>query len=399
MEIKELLSTAFVAIRTNKTRSVLTTLGIIIGVGSVILLVAIGSGLQSFVTKEFEALGSNVLFISPGRVSFSGGPPQNVEAKFDFEDVRKIGELGAPIVKSSGMISKGVTIKYRSESFYGNLAGVEEDYQEFGNVEIDKGRFFTKNAVERGQFVGVIGHKVYTELFGEGREAVGKEVDISGRQIKVIGVLKEKGGGIGGSSNENTFAIIPVTTASKLTGINKPAAVMVRTATAEDTTIATRKVKEYFYRKDLTDDDFTILEPKELLSTINSFLGVVTGALSGIAAISLVVGGIGIANIMLVSVTERTREIGLRKALGATRRDILLQFLIEAVVLSVVGGGIGVAGGWGLSVLMSRFIETAVTPWSVGLAFGISAGVGVVSGLAPAIRAARLDPIAALRYE
>lgn len=399
MDILELLRSALTAIRTNKVRSVLTTLGVIIGVASVILLVSIGSGLQSFVTKEFESLGSNVLFISPGRLNFGGGPPQNMEAKFDFDDVRRLEDLGDPITRVSGMVSRGATFKYRSESYYGTLTGVDEDYMEFGNVELETGRFFTKSAVERSQMVAVIGHKVYLELFGDGRLAVGKEIDVAGRQVVVIGVLKEKGGGIGGSGDENSYVFMPVTAASKVTGIEKPAAIMVRTQTPDDTAIATRRIKAYFYRKDLTDDDFTILEPKELLASINSFLGAVTGALSGIAAISLVVGGIGIANIMLVSVTERTREIGLRKAIGATRRDILLQFLIEAMVLSALGGIIGILVGSGFSAILRTFIETSVTWQSVALSFGISALVGIISGLAPAIRASRLNPIDALRYE
>jgi putative ABC transport system permease protein len=377
----------------------LTTLGVIIGVASVILLVSIGTGLQAFVTKEFESLGSNVLLVSPGKINFGGGPPQNVEAKFDFDDVRRLDNLGDPISKASGMISRGMTLKYRSESFYGTLTGVDEEYPEFGNVEIESGKFFSKSAVERSQTVAVLGYKVYTELFGEGRPAIGKEMDIAGRKVEVIGVLKEKGGSFGGGPDENSYVFMPVSAASKVTGIEKPAALMIQTTSPESTELAAKKVKNYFYNQGLTDDDFTVLEPKELLETINSFLGAVTGALSGIAAISLVVGGIGIANIMLVSVTERTREIGLRMALGATRRDILLQFLIESVVLSVFGGAIGIAIGAGLSALMRQFIQTQVSPQSVILAFGISALVGILSGSAPAVRASRLNPIEALRYE
>ena len=399
MDNIELFRSAAVAIRTNKTRSILTTLGIIIGVASVILLVSIGNGLQAFVTREFESLGSNILLISPGKVSFSGGPPRNVEAKFDFNDIKEIGDLGDPIVKATGMISRGGTLKYRSKTFYGNIAGVSEEYLDYGNVEVKMGSFFTKNMLERSQMVAVIGHKVYEELFGGVGEPVGKKIDVVGSQMTVVGVLKEKGGGIGGNSDENTFVLMPVTTASRVTGIKKPAAVMVRTVDAAGTAVAARKIKDYFYRKNLTDDDFTILEPKELLETISTFLGVVTGALSGIAAISLIVGGIGIANIMLVSVTERTREIGLRKAVGATKRHIAWQFLIEAVVLSILGGGLGIGVGTGFSLILRRFIETQVTVGSVLLAFGVSAIVGVVSGLAPAIRASRLDPITALRYE
>lgn len=400
MDFSELIRSSTRAVRTNKTRSFLTTLGVIIGVASVILLVSIGAGLQSYVTREFESLGSNVLLISPGRISFSGGPPQNVEAKFDFDDVRNIENLGEPIIRASGMISRGVTLKYKSKSYYGTVAGVDQDYPQYGNTEIETGRFFSKSEQERSKMVVVIGHKVYTELFGENGNAVGKDIDIAGGRVAVVGVLKEKGGGFGGGGgDENSYVMMPVTSASKLTGIKKPAAVTVRTRTAEDVPIAARKVKEYFYRKNLTDDDFTIMEPKELLNTINSFLGVVTGALSGIAAISLVVGGIGIANIMFVSVTERTREIGLRKAVGATYRDILFQFLAEAIMLSVLGGSVGILIGMGLSLLMGTFIETSVTGGSVVLSFGISCLVGVISGIAPAIRAAKLDPIVALRWE
>jgi putative ABC transport system permease protein len=399
MDKLELLRSALRAIRTNKTRSVLTTLGIIIGVASVILLTSIGAGLQKFVTAEFEALGSNVLFVAPGKVNFGGGPPQNAEAKFDFEDVRNIERLGEPIVQARGMVSRGLTVKRGSESFYGTLVGVSEDYLEVSNVEIEQGEFFSKSSVERSQMVAVIGHKVYVELFKGVGNVIGKEIDVAGRSIKIGGLLKEKGGGFGGGGDENTYVLMPVTAAQKVTGIKKPAAVMVKTVDAEGTILAAKKIKRYFYNKKLTDDDFTVMEPKELLSSINSFLGVVTGALSGIAGISLVVGGIGIANIMLVSVTERTREIGLRKAVGATPGDIMLQFLLEAVVLSALGGMIGIMIGAGLGALLSRFIETNVTGQSVMLAFGISSAVGIISGLAPAVRAARLDPIVALRYE
>lgn len=399
MEFSELIRSSLLAIRTNKVRSFLTTLGIIIGVASVILLVSIGTGLQEYITKEFESMGSNVLYISPGRVSFSGGgPPSNGEAKFDFDDVKNLGNLGSPITKASGMINKGLTVKYQAKSFYGSIAGVEADYVEFGNVKLEQGKFFTSSDVERGKAVVVIGHKVYTELFGDGREVIGKDIDISGRQVKVVGLLEEKGGSLGGGG-ENNYVMMPVTSASKILGIKKPAAIMVRISTADEAAVATKKVKNYFYRRKLTDDDFTVMEPKELLNSINSVLGVVTGALSGIAAISLVVGGIGIANIMLVSVTERTREIGLRKALGATNRDILAQFLMEAVILSALGGGMGIAIGAGLSWIMKSFIQTAVTAGTVGLAFGISAAVGIIAGFTPALRASKLNPIEALRWE
>lgn len=399
MDPIELINSAMLAIKTNKTRSVLTTLGIIIGVASVILLVSIGTGLQAFVTSEFESLGSNIIFIAPGRISFQGGPPQNTESKFRFADLDGLEALGEPIVDASALISRPTTSKYQSHSYTGStITGVDEKYLPGRDLELAGGQFFSKSAVERGQLVAVIGWKVKEELFGKG-EALGKTIDVASHPVKVVAVLADRGGGFGGASEENNAIFVPVTAAVKITGINKPAALSVETSSAQGIPLATLKIKNYFYRRNFTDDDFTVTEPTEILSTINSFLGTITAALSGIAAISLLVGGIGIANIMLVSVTERTREIGLRKAVGATRRDIMLQFLVEAIVLSLIGGSIGIIIGWGGSAIISQFIQTSVTWTSVALAFGVSAVVGIVSGLVPAIRAARLNPIDALRYE
>ena len=399
MDTLELFRTAGISIRTNKTRSILTALGIIIGVASVILLMSIGSGLQGFVESEFETLGSNLVYVAPGRVDFGSGPPGSNASKFTFNDVEALGRMGDPITEASGIISRGVVVKYRNETVGGYITGVDEKYLPGRGLKLQTGSYFGKNSVERSQMVAVIGDKVYEELFKTGESGVGKEIDVSGKNLRVVGVLAQRGGGFSGAQDENSMVFVPVTAAVKVTGIKNPAMIMVRTVDSQGTAVAAGKVKNYFYRRHLTDDDFTVMEPKELLSTIKSFLSAVTGALSGIAAISLIVGGIGIANIMLVSVTERTREIGLRKAVGATREDILTQFLVEAVVLSLVGGLIGVILGWGGSLLVSGFIETSVSLPSVALAFGVSATVGVVSGLAPAIRAARLNPIDALRYE
>lgn len=365
-------------------------------------MVSIGSGLQAFVTKQFQELGSNLLLIAPGKVSIGGGggPPISAEAKFSFDNVRDLASLGAPITDAMGSIVKPATAKYLTKTYDVTVAGVGEHYSEIRNIKAATGSTITPSMVKRAQKGAMIGPKVAEKLFRAGEDPLGKEISISNQNLIVVGVAVAKGGGLGGgTSDPDSYIYIPVTTAQKIFGLKNPASVAVVVDKAENVPLATTMVKKYFARRGLTEDDYTLLEPKQLLDQINTFLGAVTGALSGIAAISLVVGGIGIANIMLVSVTERTREIGLRKAIGATKIDIMTQFLVEAVMLSVLGGAIGISIGWGLSAIISHFIQTSVTWQSVALAFGVSATVGIVSGFAPALRASRLDPIAALRYE
>ncbi len=400
MDLEELFRSAFLAIRTNKSRSFLTTLGIVIGVASVITLVSIGTGIQKFVTDQFETLGSDLLFVQPGRVNLRGasGRPAAFTPKFTFDDVRNIDRSGGPIVGASASIFKSSLAKYQRETLNISMNGVAADYPTLvRSVEVVEGRWFTKSMEDRAQAVVVVGSKIPSELVKQSN-VIGKDITISNRKFTIIGVLKSAGGGFGGG-DQDAFVYMPVTTAKNLLGEKSPGSITVKARSTEDIDRATNQIKQYFYRRNLTDDDFTVLKPTQILETINTFLGAITGALAGIAAISLVVGGVGIANIMLVSVTERTREIGLRKALGARKNDILLQFLIESIVLSAFGGLIGIGIGWGLSLLISRFIETAVTLDTVALAFGISCLVGVVSGFTPALRAARLNPIDALRYE
>lgn len=396
----ETLGSAMEAVWRNKLRSFLTTLGIVIGVASVIMLVSIGNGLQKFVTKQFEGLGANLVLVAPGRINVKSGPsrPVPLTPKFTWEDIRGLERTGEPIVAVSGTTYKSGTGKYEGKTWDVSVTGVDEKYSELRNIRAQTGEFITKNMVERSQAVVVLGPTVAKNLFGV-ESPLDKQIDVLGRKLTVVGVTESKGGGFGGNTDQDSFVYIPVTTAQKITGDKHPATIMVKAQSPETTPIVTEKIKSYFYKRKLTDDDFTVLEPKEILASITSFLGAVTAALGGIAAISLLVGGIGIANIMLVSVTERTREIGLRKSLGATKRDIMWQFLAEAAMLSALGGVIGIGIGGGVSLLLRRFIETEVTWPSVVMAFGVSAVVGVVAGLAPAVRAAKLDPITALRYE
>ena len=399
MNIAEYLHIALTALRTNKVRSLLTMLGVIIGVTSVILLVSIGTGLQNFVSEQFTSLGSNTLWVMAGDVDIHQGPRSVMmsQSKFELSDVSDL-ERGSNLIKQASPMLQGFgKFSYKGKTSSTEVWGVWENYFDITNFESEYGRIITQNDVERSRRVIVLGSKPAKDLFGQGVNPVGKTLPLNEVQFEIVGVLKSKGGG-GALGSADDFVAIPLTTAMRQFDEDRPFMIYVEVAGSEN--VAQAKIEtERILGKRLKDDEFTVLEQTQLLETITQFLGVVTAALGGIASISLLVGGIGIMNIMLVSVTERTREIGLRKAVGATPRAILSQFLIEAIILSLVGGSIGIALGATGSLIIARFINTSVTFWSVALAFGFSALVGIIFGVAPAIRAARMDPIEALRYE
>lgn len=399
MNTLEYMRLAIRALQTNKIRSILTMLGIIIGVASVILLVSIGTGLQNFVTEQFTALGSNTLWVMPGEVDLSQGPRSVAmsTSKFEISDVADL-ERGSRYVKQATPMVQGFgKFVYKGETASTEVWGVWENYFAITNFEPEFGRIITQNDVERSRRVIVLGHKPAEDLFGKGVNPVGKTLPLNEIQFEVVGVLKSKGGG-GAMGSADDFAAIPLTTALRQFDRSRPYMIFVEVVDSDSVGLAKEEAERILLRR-LKKDEFSVIEQTQLLSTITQFLGVITAGLGGIAAISLLVGGIGIMNIMLVSVTERTREIGLRKAVGATGRDILVQFLIEAVMVSLVGGIIGILLGSLGSLALRSLIQTSVTPWSVALAFGFSALIGIIFGVAPAIRAARLDPIEALRYE
>ena len=392
---------ALISLSLNKGRSLLTILGIVIGTSSVILLVAIGNGLQSVVNEQFASLGSNLIFVVPGKINIRQGPgrPPTFTPKFSFTDVRNLTRLGGPIISASGLINKNSTAKYGPNSYDVTLNGIDENYGLIRSTKAQSGRFIEKNMVEGSQSVVVIGPNVVKNLFTHGEDPLSKEITLSNQRFTVIGITESKGGGFGGGSDQDSFVFVPLTTAQKYLGEKNPGSIIVQVVSGAETPVASEIVKRYFNKRGLTEDDFTVLEPKEILSTVNSFLGAITAALGGIASISLLVGGIGIMNIMLVTVTERTKEIGLRKALGAKPGDILLQFLTEAIVLSSLGGLLGIFLGFLGSLALSRVFTTRVTAWSVFLSFSFSALVGIIFGILPAFRASKLNPIEALRYE
>lgn len=399
MQISENIKLALTALFTNKIRSILTMLGIIIGVASVILLVSIGTGLQNFVTNQFTSLGSNTLWVMPGKVDFSQGPRSAFMAnsKFELSDVADLERGSAHIKQASPLVQGFGTFSNKGKTSSTEIWGVWENYFEITNFEPEFGRIITQNDVERSRRVIVLGHKPAEDLFGEGSNPVGKSLFLNEIRFEIVGVLKSKGGG-GAMGSADDFTAIPLTTALRQFDRTRPFMIYAEVVDADSVTLAKKEAEKILLRR-LKDDEFSVVEQTELLQTINQFLGAITMALGGIASISLLVGGIGIMNIMLVSVTERTREIGLRKAVGATPLAILIQFLIEAVILSLVGGTIGIGLGAFGSTLLNRFIQTYITWWSVMLAFCFSAIVGIIFGVAPAIRAAKLNPIDALRYE
>jgi len=395
----ETLRLALVTLKANKLRSSLTMLGVIIGVMSVILLISIGSGLKTYITGQLEGMGSNLLMVMPGQfdVSSGSGGMQGagmMASKFTMNHAREL-QQGTAIEAVMAYTENNATINYKGKSRITQAAGVSFEYPEIRNQYPVYGTFFTASQQAAAKKVVLLGTTVSEKLFGE-EDPTGKKVTISDNKFTVLGVLEKKGA-LGGNDMDNQI-FIPVTTALSTFEMENVMAFWVQAKSKDQVELAKKETEEILL-KTLKDDEFSVVDTKSLLSMVTQILGTLTLALAGIAAISLIVGGIGIMNIMLVSVTERTKEIGLRKAIGATRKIILTQFLIESTVLSAGGGLIGILLGIGFSMLINQFFPAAVTAWSVLLAFSVSVIIGITFGVLPAARAARLNPIQALRYE
>lgn len=399
------LAIAIKAILTNKVRAFLTMLGVIIGVASVVLLTSIGTGLQAYVSEQFASLGSNTLYVVPGDPFGDGGGFGNQESSLieRTKPLLKRRQAEAILRNNRGLFSGAVVTavntaeaKYKDTTKNITLYGVTADYETVQNTKAQKGKWFSETDENKGKRVVLLGSKVATELFGN-VDPVNKSIKLDGQSYEVMGVTEEKGGGFGGPSFDN-YIYIPLTTLVDNFNTELLDSFVFEVKDQQQVEAAKAAIEETML-KDLDEDEFTVFDQAQLLNTINSILGMLTIGLGGIAAISLVVGGIGIMNIMLVSVTERTREIGLRKALGATPNIILLQFLIEAALLSVLGGLIGLIIAYLGSLAIQIYFPAQVTVSAVSLAFTVSLGVGLVFGVAPARRAARLSPIEALRYE
>ena len=380
----------------------MTSLGIIIGVTSVILLTSIGNGLKSYIADQFDSLGANSIYITPGKVfNDNGGFSQSgaiMTTSFTQKDVSNLKRKLKNIeVTPASAVFADITSSFSTQKTI-EIDGSTENFGVNNNLAPSKGngRWFTEEENSKKTPVIILGYQLAQDLFPNSI-AVGKKVIVKGKTLKVIGVSDKKGSSFGGPSFDKQ-AYIPINIAFDLSGNNDIQSIIVK-AKNKDSIESTKKEITKIMLEKYDFDAFSVFDSSQLLSSINSIIGVLTIALTGIAAISLVVGGIGIMNIMLVSVTERTREIGLRKAIGAYPRAILIQFLIEAVILSCIGGTTGILLGYLGTLAIKPFFPAQVTITSIVLAFGVSSLVGIIFGVAPARKASKLSPIEALRYE
>jgi len=407
MKTLDILEETYTALSANKVRSGLTVLGIVIGISSVIIMVSIGQGAQNSIQSSIQSIGSNLIMIMPGAQK---GPGFQVSS--GRGSARTLTQADADAISSSAIFAKAVApeisgryqITSKGKNTNTSVLGVTSEYLSVKNIEVNSGSFITDQNLRSLSKVAVLGPTARDDLFEEGVDAVGQTIRIKNIEFKIIGITNKKGGT--GFSNQDDMIFIPLTSAQKfLAGDAYLTTINAQAKDEKSMTSLQQEITELLLERHHISDpqlaDFSVLNQEDIVAAASSVTSTFTMLLAAVAGISLVVGGIGIMNMMLTTVTERTREIGLRKAIGAKRRDINIQFLTEAVALTFIGGVIGVILGWLVSFLVTYFgvIQAQVSLYSVIIAFSVSTIIGVIFGYYPARRAARLNPIEALRYE
>jgi len=407
MKITDLLNETHASLTANKARTALTMLGIVIGIGSVIAMISVGQGAQGSIEARINALGSNLLLVEPGATRGVGttvSAGRGSATTLTLEDSDAIAQSVTNVSAVAPEASRRFQVAARGTNTNTQVTGTVPAYLDVRNVQVADGSFFTDAQVQSGARVAILGPTTRDDLFGAGSEAVGETIRINSTEFTVIGVTVAKGGTGFGSQDDMIY--VPITTAQRyLTGGDTVTTISVQATDQQAMTQVQQDVTSLLLdRHHITDPtlaDFSVLNQEDIVATATSVTGTFTLLLGAIAGISLLVGGIGLMNMMLTTVTERTREIGLRKAIGAKRTDIAMQFLAESVALTVIGGVTGIALGWIGASLISSIggVTTAVSGSSIILAFGVSAAIGVAFGYYPARRASALNPIEALRYE
>ncbi len=402
-------SSALASVASHKLRSFLTVLGIVIGVAAVIALLSIGRGAQSEIVANIESLGANLVQVMPGAGFGPGGVRQGSTATLTLEDAEAIEDQVSNIAALAPQLTTGSQVIAGEENTSATITGTTSEYRVAYNVELAYGTFFSDYDYERGAKVAVLGATVADELYGD-LNPVGQSIKIGRTVARVIGVLEEKGASFTSADDAilMPLTVVQQTAAQQRTATGEHVISMIGISVSEkgQSEEVVNEITEVLRTRHrllpADEDDFNILSAEEIAAQVSEALGVFTIFLGAIAGISLLVGGIGVMNIMLVSVLERTREIGIRKALGAQERDIWMQFLVEAAILSLAGGVIGIATGWGISLGVDYFVEEItplVAPDIILLAVSVAVGIGLFFGFYPAYRASRLNPIEALRTE
>jgi len=408
--ITESIKIAFQSLASNKLRAFLTMLGIIIGVGAVVAMMSIGQGAQQSVIESVQDIGSNLIIVVPGnRTEQQQGFERMLgddrdKKSLNMDDIRAIEKEATMIKGAAPAVLSASVVSYLNKSTRASVYASTEKAEYIYNFEILNGEFYSSSDVLNQSSVAVIGQTVINKLFGK-INPIGKIIKIDGKNFTVIGTIKPKGTDQFGNDQDNAISL-PITTAQrKLYGIDYINMIIAQSTSEENINQTSDEIERILRRShNLREDqanDFTVQNQTQLLDIVGTITNIFTITISSIAGIALLVGGIGIMNIMLVSVTERTREIGIRKAVGAKNRDILFQFLIESVVLSITGGILGIAFAIAVSFILNRFtiLTTSISAFAIILALTFSTVVGLFFGIYPAMRAARLNPIEALRYE